>query len=347
MTVVPKGASREDLIVCASAVPVAAENGQPLTRIRLLPAGAVKLKDSRGPYQCDPRTVVAAAKAYWGGEEMPLDYDHQTMATAMKGGQGGVAPASAWVKPANLTAEADGVYANDIEWTAAAAAAIQAKEYKYFSPLFAVSKTGQVTGLFGGSLTNDPAIGGLTSVAASRFHPKQEPEMDLAAIAAAVGLAATATEAEIIAAASAQASQLAQLRTTLGAKDGDTFETVVAAAAKKVAGAGDVIVPASAWQDAQTRLAALEGDKAVAAVDQAIKDGKIVPASRQPMVDWARRDLPKFQEYLATAPVIVGAGSVTSGQAPEGSAESKLTADELVAASALGMTAEQYLAGKE
>lgn len=331
---------------------MAGADGQPLRRIRVLPAGVVKLKDGRAPLRVDPAKVVAAATAYWSPEDMPLDFDHQTLNTITKGGPGGQAPASGWVKTANLSAEADGVYANDIDWTPQAAAAITGKQYKYFSPLMGV-KNGEVTGLYGGGLTNDPAIAGLTRVAASRFHSTKEPEMNLSALAVSLGLPADATLDQILAAQTAQAARLSAASAALGVASDATAEQIAAAGAalkpdpKKVAGEGDVIVPASVFADMQTRLGALEGDKVAAVVDQAVKDGKIVPASRESMLAWARKDFATFQAYLGTAPVIVAAGSVVTGGAPAGDPVLGLTTVQRQAASALGIKPADYAKGLE
>lgn len=342
-----KGASHAEVVISASAIPVAGADGKPLRRIRLLPAGEFILKDGRGPFTVDPAAVVAAARKYWGVEKMPLDYDHQTLATATKSGVGGTAPASAWIKPANITAEADGVWANDIEWTPAAAARIEGKEYLYFSPLYG-SKSGAVTNVYGGGLTNDPAIGGLTVVAASRFHTQQEQDMDLAPLAAIYGLVGTSTLPEIMTAASAQASQLAELRTTIGVAADATHEALVAAASglktAKTAGEGEVIVPASAWADMQARVGGLQEDRIAASVQRGLTEGKITPATEPHMTAWAKRDLDGFNAYLKDAPLIAAATTLTNGGAPVN--DKGLTEEERVAASSAGLAPEEFLAAK-
>ncbi|ESQ78504.1 phage protease [Asticcacaulis sp. YBE204] len=351
-----KGASHEELIICASAIPVA-EGGRPLTRIRMVPMGEFRLKDGRGPYRvrdvAHAAEIVAAAIRYWNAERMSYDYDHQTL-SAKK--YEGTAKASAWIDPAKITAEPDGIYANDVEWTAAAAQAIVDKEYLYFSPLFGASKTGDITNLYGGGLTNDPAIGGLTAIAASRFFQhQQESKMSFARIAAVFpGLGATATEDEVIAAATAQTRQIADLRTAIGAKDGDPHESVVAAAATlkpvdqaKVAGDGQIIVAASAFNDMAARLTQLEHDKIVEVVAAGRKAGKIPPQSEQSMLDWAKADFKAFSKWLETAVEVVPASSNLPGKIPAGDPALGLSADELVAASALNMTPEEYAKGKK
>ena len=68
----------------------------------------------------------------------------------------------------------------DVEWTSAGRAAIEGRDYSYFSPTFLVSKDGIPTGLTTrgevGSLVNDPAFEEIPRIAAS--HQTAQIEMD-------------------------------------------------------------------------------------------------------------------------------------------------------------------------
>ena len=68
----------------------------------------------------------------------------------------------------------------DVDWTSAGRAAIEGRDYSYFSPTFLVSKDGIPTGLTGrgeiGSLVNDPAFEEIPRIAAS--HQPQSNTMD-------------------------------------------------------------------------------------------------------------------------------------------------------------------------
>ena len=69
----------------------------------------------------------------------------------------------------------------DVEWTSAGRAAIEGRDYSYFSPTFLVSKDGIPTGLTTrgevGSLVNDPAFEEIPRIAASHTEPPQS-DMD-------------------------------------------------------------------------------------------------------------------------------------------------------------------------
>lgn len=69
----------------------------------------------------------------------------------------------------------------DVDWTSAGRAAIEGRDYSYFSPTFLVSKDGIPTGLTGrgeiGSLVNDPAFEEIPRIAASHTEQHQS-DMD-------------------------------------------------------------------------------------------------------------------------------------------------------------------------
>ena len=92
---------------------------------------------------------------------------------------------------------ADGIRLR-VEWTAAGAAAVSGRVYSYFSPEFFADKSGKVMGIptVGpiGALVNTPAFQQIERIAASLTAEENMP-----AIAKALGLPETATEAEILA----------------------------------------------------------------------------------------------------------------------------------------------------
>jgi phage I-like protein len=80
----------------------------PPETIRLLPLGKIVLGDGREPFMVTEESM-AKIMAAWEqrGNEMVIDYEHQTVA-------GGEAPAAGWVK--SLHAAADGLWAQ-VAWT--------------------------------------------------------------------------------------------------------------------------------------------------------------------------------------------------------------------------------------
>ena len=128
------------------------------------------------------------------GIDPDIDYDHKD-----KTGK-----AAGWVKTAE--ARPDGLYLN-IDWTPAAAAAIKAGEYRYFSPEFDDEwidpqgvKHSDV--LFGGALTNRPFLKDLLPVNLSEITSTQPQGgmLDPKKLRAALKLGEDADEAAVLAA---------------------------------------------------------------------------------------------------------------------------------------------------
>ena len=168
------------LEICAAT----AAGAPPPEWIDLIPAGEFVLADGRGPFvNDDPEGVIAATleeiaeRGLTGG--IPFDYDHSTDFAAPDGHP---SPASGWMK--EFKVQAGAVWAH-VEWTARAATAIAAKEYKYISPVFnsrcdacgntkcttenpCTSGTRHVTRVLRAGLTNNPAMTDLQAIAAGR-----------------------------------------------------------------------------------------------------------------------------------------------------------------------------------
>ena len=355
-----KGQSHEEVMVWASAANDAAEDtliaaavsaldddGGVKRVIQLMPTGSFTLRDGRGPHtikdKASAQAVIDASLHQAGAQELFIDFDHQLVFAAVPG-VGGTAEAASWIK--SLEARDDGIWAT-VDWTPDAEAKLKQKKYRYISPLYKADKQGNVTLIVNAGLTNNPAINGLAPIAASQT-PTKEPEMKLSAFAAALGMATpeTATEPEIIAAATAMTAQVVTLRTTLGVEGaGDLVAAATALKTAKVAGATDIVIPATVWQSSQDRLAKLEGNQAEDAVKQGMKDRKITPGGEAEMLVWAKSDIGTFLSWLEKAPEVVPAGEMLGGK-PAGDATHGLTADEMVAASALGVTAEEFAKGK-
>lgn len=138
------------------------------TRFRIIPAGLFRARDGRPqnlPGWMMDRTVaqriIAATAASKG--DVVIDYEHQTLDAHNKTG---AVPAAGWFKQLEWV-EGDGLYVTDARWTARASQMIDAKEYRYISPVFAFDALGMVVGLHSIALTNNPALDGLTDLAAA------------------------------------------------------------------------------------------------------------------------------------------------------------------------------------
>ncbi len=347
------GTSNKLVQVAAAATEVALVDGAPSTRVKLLPVGEIRLRDGRGPFRLRDKAhaeqVIAATRDWLGSADFNFDYDHQVRAVGQ--GKGGAAVAAGWVKPANLIATEDGIYADPVEWTVVAAAKLSAREYRYVSPLFMVAPdSGDVIHLKNSSLVNVGAID-LPAIAAGLSE--EADQMDLTAIAAALGLAATATVEEIAAAiGELKAAKPATSTIAIAAGLAETagIEEIAAAVATiKAAGAPDPakFVPIAVFEDTTRQLGILTADRATREVAAAMTgdDARITPAMKDWAIDYFKSNEAGFRKWLAAAPVVVAAGAQLGDRKPAEKATT-LTADEIAACEMTGTSHEVFLAAK-
>ena len=363
---------------CTFAVQAAGAADGLMRRVQFFPAGEFRSGDTR-PEEVPSWRIDAASAALvierFNARRKPLvvDYEHQTL-NKEKNGQ--PAPAAGWPKSLEWV-EGEGLFGL-VEMTARAAAAIDGKEYLYFSPVFAYSKTdGTVLEVLMGALTNDPGIQGMQPVslmaaATAAFLPSlQEPSVNplLKALLAALGLPETTTEEAATAALTAlgplqslqsRAAVATAACTALQLSADASADAVTAActslrsAARTAAPDPAQYVPVAVVQELQTNLAALSASVHSRAVDDviapALGDGRLLPAEE----GWAR-DTAKTPAGLASLtsllkvrqPIAALTGTQTGGKAPVPAAGAHgLTADELAVAAACGMTPEAYAKGK-
>lgn len=327
---------------------------------RLLPYGRFKAADGSGRpdgipegWLLDREAAVVIAAAFNGrSDARVIDYEHQTLHAETNGKP---APAAGWI--GRLEARDDGLYAVDVEWTAAAAEMITAKppQYRYISPVFPYDKrTGRVLAIAHAALTNFAGLDGLTDLAAmsalaakfSHHVVQPEEEMPMKALLAALGLPEAATEAEALAALNAlktaHTGDLAALRAkSTEAPDPAKFVEVATLTAVR----GELAA-------ANTALAALKAEKHEAEVGKvvtaALAAGKLTPA----MEGWAKSlgkaDLAALNAFVEKAPVVVTPGETQTGGKGGGEGKSHQLSDvDTAVMKAMGLTAEQFAAGKQ
>ena len=357
----------------AAALPGGAE---PPGEILLLPAGEVRTRphDGRRPWwNPDADAVVAATRDM--RLDLPIDYEHQAERAKANGQP---APAAGWIK--RVFAH-DGAIWGAVEWNKRAATMIRAREYRFTSATFQYRRDNRrVVRITGAALVNDPAL--YMSAIAGAQTEDEEVDMDLAKLRKALGLAATATEAEILAAAELAAAGLAAVGTALGLEGEVTGETATAALTAQQTGLGAIRTAAGLGEDAtlaqietavktvtasastanpgefvpraefdrvKTDLAALQADGAKAAastaVDDAIAAGKVAPASRDWALGYASKDPAGFAEFVKDAPAILPNGRVAPATAAPGS--DVLSAEEKAVCRATGVSEEDFLKSRK
>lgn len=301
--------------------------------ILLLPAGDVTTRDGRQLRNVAPDLIIASFKA--DQRDIPLDYEHATEVRAPKGLS---APAVGWIK--ELKVEAGEIFGK-VDWTDEGRAAVESKSYRYISPvvhLDAAERT--VFRISSVALTNDPAL--YIKSLNRRDTPETHEETDmLKAIAKALNLAETATEAEILSAIAVQHSEKEALRSKADTPD----------AAKYILRSEYDTVVVSCSQ-LRAEIKGLKDDKleseVTALVDDAISTGKVIPAVRETELELCRAiGADKYKERLSKLTAIVKPGEDTATRADPTQNAGKLDGAQKEMCRRLGISEEDFLKNRE
>lgn len=298
--------------------------------IQLLPAGTFRAQDGR-PHDATGWVMdekIAArliSQAQARRNPYPIDYEHQTIHAAQNGQP---APAAGWFKDLEWR-EGSGLWAVNVKWTERARAMIASGEYRYISPVFVYDKAGRILRLLHAALTNDPALDGMTALAALTMQKQEEPLMTEDTLAL-LGLNHDATSEQIHAA-------IVELKTRL-----EEAETQVAALKTST-------VPMATVQELQAQVATLNAQVLARDVEDLIKpalaDGRLLPS----LEDWARElghsDITALKHYLEHAqPIAALVSTQSEGRAPESTPA--LSDEELAVCTMLGQSPEDFAAFK-
>ncbi|MFJ1294137.1 phage protease [Paracoccus yeei] len=230
--------------------------------VQLLPAGRFQGRDGRSFVLDNPQAVLAET-AKRG--ELPIDYEHQMDDPATRPATGEVR-AAGWIK--QLEARDDGIWGL-VEWTEKARNMIEAREYRYLSPVLHHYPDGRVVRVIGAGLEHRPNL-------VLKALSSEQPGAALSQVATALGLPAEADAAAILMAVNA-----------LKTPDPARYVPVEAVA--------------ELLKDRHQQVALMSEREAEAKVDTALNGGYITPA----MVPWAtalcRQDPKAFDGFLASS----------------------------------------------
>jgi phage I-like protein len=291
--------------------------------VQLLPAGPRLVGiDGREFTLADPALllpVVAARPA-----ELVIDYDHATDLAAPKGLP---APAAGWIKELIVR---DGALWGRVEWTAKAAAAIAAREWRYLSPVFNYdARDGSIVELIGASLVNRP------NFKLGALNHEQGNHM-LKDILAALGLAEAATAADAVTAINALKTEK---QTALNAAATPDLTKFVPRADFDAALNRASVAEAKIKADAE---AAHQADVA-REIDAAIKAGKVAPASKDFYVATCATvdGLAAFKKHVDTLPSAF-APSGLGRKDPAAGGATALNAEQREVALAMGLDEKAF-----
>lgn len=291
--------------------------------VELLPAGEMVMgRDGRTWRNSNPHGVVEQFVAR--NVDLVIDWEHASEHRAPNGQD---APAAGWVKE---LAVREGAVWGRVEWTEKAGEQLQRKEYRYLSPVFLFTRDeNQIVRLSSAGLTNQPNL----ALKALNQQTHQEDFPVWKDLLKKLGLPEDATEAQAITA-------LNQVQADLEtAKNREATPSL------------DKYVPRADFDQAQTRAANAEQtlktlkkereDEAIdTAINQALEDGKIAPAT----VDYHKAQcrteggLERFKTFVESAPAITGDSGLDGRKAP--GADKALNSETLKIAGMMGNSEE-------
>jgi phage I-like protein len=306
-------------------------NGAAPEWVQLLPAGPNIVGRDGRHWIFGPDEMASVLNRFAGnGLELVVDREH---ATELKGPQGDEAPAAGWVTE---LADRNGELWGRLDWTERGRNQVESKEYRYLSPVFNYRKDLRVHSLESAGLTNKP---NLHLTALNRQVETMEDDAMRKALCQMLGLPETATDQEIKNAVAKVQSDLGtatnramskDLLSALGLGEDAGADAATAKAKELVEGTAlnaqgysqfaDItkLVPRAdldqalnraetAEQALKDREAAELEDKIEVAVNRAIQDGKIAPASKDFYVASCRKDggLKEFEDFAKAAPQVI------------------------------------------
>ncbi|WP_321150085.1 phage protease [Aeromonas jandaei] len=356
---------------------------------QLLPVGPFKARDGRpfdvasGHWQLDGQiaaALIARAKAL--GQDILIDYDHQTLKTDQNGQP---APAAGWYNSDEIAwREGQGLFIKP-RWTERAAALVAAKEYRFLSAVFPYDAQGRPLELRMTAITNDPGVVGMQALAALSALPasslmstqpgqlatsshvaQQEKSMNehLIALLGKLGIQPgadgqfTAEQGTAALAAldtlQASAASAPELEAAL------TAERTSLAALKATVSTGQggqidlaKYVPVETYNALVAQVASLsakvETTDAATLIKEARTQGKVVAAEEEYLTAYAaQKGVAALKALLEPRPSIaaLAASQITQVTLPEKKGEAVLSADDKYAADQLGISYEEFAKAK-
>lgn len=302
--------------------------------IELIPAGErVAGIDGREWINDKPEGVLDYFQALQSrGRDLPIDWEHSTELKAPKGEQ---APAAAWGKELQIR-DGGAIWAR-VDWNESGRNSVASREYRYISPVLLFERnTGRIVGIRSVGLTNNPNLHltALNREVTPASTDDKETDMKLSeAIRKALNLAEDATEEQAIAAINQMQSDR---DTALNQAQQPPLDKFVPRADYDTA----LNRASTAEQKLQEKEKADQEAEIETAINQALQDGKITPATVEYHKAACREEggLERFQEYVKAAPT-VGDDTNLDDKNP-GKQDKALNAEQEKVASMFGNTAE-------
>lgn len=300
--------------------------------VELIPAGpSVVGRDGRAWLFDDAAQQFVQSNFSSRAIDLPVDWEHATQRRAPLGQE---APAGAWIKQLEIR---NGALWGQAEWTPRGAAQVEAKEYRYLSPVFDYDdETKRIVRMVSAALTNIP---NLVMTALNQEQLENIPVKPSPELLKLLGLPETATAEQVFTATTAKLNATNQ---ALNTETGNLERFVPRA---------DYNALESRALNAEQALGEhkkAEHTKAVdAVITAATQAGKITPAT----VDYHRAmcqdeaGLTRFKAFVDAAPVVADASNM-GGRQPENTATA-LNSEEQAMCKLLGVDPAEFAKTKQ
>ena len=313
-------------------------------RVQLFPHGNFRATDGRpvdiSHWRMDAQIAAKLIEAVNQRQnDLVIDYEHQTL---LADDNGKPAPAAGWFKDLEYV-DGVGLFAVDTRWTETAEAMIDNEEYKYISPFF------KYVNIFHAGITNFPAIDGMQKLqvmAAKYFSTESTEDNTMDKLLLLLGLTATATEEEAIAACKAVIETNKKHEADI-IKFGDQ----VAALKTQIADAGEIdiskFVSIDVVEELKTELASLKTSATASEVndlvDVAMSEGKLLPAQEEWAIDLGNKDVAALKSYIEKTPAIAALkGRQTNGKKLDENGDAVLSEADLAVCKNMGIDPEEF-----
>ena len=330
-------------IANASKLGLPSAGPEPLQWVQLFPAGPHINTQTGQRYRLgDPEGLIASSRP--GLHRMVVDYDHQS--EFAKGSQ---APAAGWIK--DLEVRQSSIWAQ-IEWTPSGLNRLKDRQYRYISPVFQVTASGQIKRLLRAGLTNNPNLdmkalaSAVTTEETALADPNDKQPEDSSDEEKAKDAGNKSPEAGgTVPATATPADTKPGKPKPVDPKPADLIpDTTQAASAGQpnLASLQDQVRALSAQVEA---LTSNDQHRAGAAlVETATAAGKITPAMKGWAEAYAAKDPEGFKAYCTAASPLIGEATAAAVQRKPD--ENGLTAEELAVCSVLGQDPKAFATAK-
>jgi phage I-like protein len=282
------------------------------------------------------------------GNALPFDFEHQMFSD----GIAGPVPAAGWIEQGGIQARDDGLYVT-VAWTERARTALNAREYRYFSPTVLTDKSKRVVELLPPALVNYPAMYGLQPLAAKGGRTATEETTagheagkgtHMKVLLKALRLGDDATEVEAVEAVNIRNNVVDDVVRLTGKADLTEARGTLAA----------IVADAKRGAEAIVELGALKaqmlGDEEKALLDEAVTSLKVSPADAKELA--ARPDAGSpagvkwLRSYLEKKTPVQSKTASTTGEEQNGETTVKLSSSDKAWCRTQGIDEKSFAAHK-